>query len=179
MMRFRFFLARFKQNRQPGDVVFSALFLLFAVFLLLQIETQITWLNNVRLFAQPGFWSIASVVGMSFFALLYFIGSVLSCREHRNFGEVAVWIKSFEYALWFLVYVWMVPVAGYLPSTLLFVGLLALRTGYRDRVTFMAAGAAGFAIVVIFKAFLGVKIPGGALYSHLPDAMRGFMNLYL
>ena len=35
-----------------------------------------------------------------------------------------------------------------------------------------------FAIVVIFKAFLQVKIPGGGIYEALPSALRSFMLTY-
>jgi len=178
-MKLGSFLKKFSQSRHSGDIVFATSFLVFSIFLLTQIETQIKWVENVKLNAQPGFWSIIGLVGMSAFALLYFIGSVLSYREHRNFEEVIVWIKSCEYALWFLVYVWVVTIVGYLPSTMIFVGLLTLRTGYREIQFYVMAGAVSIAVVVIFKSFLAVKIPGGALYNYLPESIRSFMHLYL
>jgi hypothetical protein len=33
------------------------------------------------------------------------------------------------------------------------------------------------AVVVVFKSFLSVKIPGGAIYEYLPDALRSFFIL--
>lgn len=178
-MKFGSILKIFKRNRHPGDIVFATSFVVFSFFLLSQIETQIKWVKNVQLYAQPGFWSAVGLIGMSVFASLYFVGSVLSYREHRNFQEVIVWIKSVEYALWFLAYVWLVPIVGYLPSTLIFVGLLTLRTGYRETWVYIMAGAVSIAIVVVFKSFLAVKFPGGALYDYLPESIRSFMHLYL
>jgi hypothetical protein len=32
-------------------------------------------------------------------------------------------------------------------------------------------------IVLVFKTFLEVKIPGGAIYEYLPDTLRTFMIL--
>jgi hypothetical protein len=37
----------------------------------------------------------------------------------------------------------------------------------------------GAAIVLFFKAFLQVKIPGAALYEYLPVGIRTFFILYL
>jgi hypothetical protein len=39
------------------------------------------------------------------------------------------------------------------------------------------AACIGFSIVVIFKSFLEVKIPGGAIYELLPNALRSFFIL--
>ncbi len=39
------------------------------------------------------------------------------------------------------------------------------------------AACIGFSIVVIFKSFLEVKIPGGAIYELFPNAMRSFFIL--
>jgi hypothetical protein len=35
----------------------------------------------------------------------------------------------------------------------------------------------GLFIVLIFKTFLEVKIPGGAIYEFLPNTLRSFMIL--
>ena len=78
-----------------------------------------------------------------------------------------------------MVYVWAVPIIGYLLATLLFAMLLSLRMGYRGVMQIGGAAAVGIAIVVVFKSFLGVKIPGGAIYEYLPDALRNFMIVYL
>ena len=89
--------------------------------------------------------------------------------------EGASWLLAFEYFAWFMLYVYATPVIGYLAATVLFLVALTFRVGYRDRRMTIAAVATGFAIVLIFKSFLGVKIPGGAVYESLPDTLRSFM----
>ena len=93
--------------------------------------------------------------------------------------ELMHWLAAVEYAVWFLVYVWLVPYLGYLGSTLLFCGLLTWRVGYRSRSILSAALLVGVAIVIVFKSFLSVKIPGGIIYDWLPSAVRNFFILYL
>ena len=39
--------------------------------------------------------------------------------------------------------------------------------------------AFGLVVVLLFKAFLQVKIPGSALYEVLPGGLRNFFILYL
>jgi len=39
------------------------------------------------------------------------------------------------------------------------------------------AAGIGFCIVVIFKSFLEVKIPGGVIYEFLPNVLRNFFIL--
>ena len=89
--------------------------------------------------------------------------------------EGASWLRAFEYFGWFMLYVYATPFIGYLAATVLFMVALTWRAGYRDRRLTLAAVAAAFAIVLIFKSFLGVKIPGGAVYEFLPDSVRSFM----
>ena len=74
-----------------------------------------------------------------------------------------------------MVYVFAVPQIGYLLATVIFVTLMALRVGYRGPRMLGIAAATGLGIVLIFKTALSVKIPGGAVYEHLPDALRNFM----
>ena len=78
-----------------------------------------------------------------------------------------------------MAYVFVVPVAGYLPVTLAFCAALTWRIGYRDWRIIVAAMATGAATVILFKAFLSVRIPGGAVYEYLPAALRNFMILYM
>ncbi len=82
-----------------------------------------------------------------------------------------------EWAAWFLVYVWLVPIIGYLPMTLIFAPVLTWRMGYRTRLVLWSSVAFGFLVVVVFKSLLQVKIPGGALYEILPGALRNFFIL--
>lgn len=108
-----------------------------------------------------------------------------SWRKRTRHSQIAItlevlhWSKAVEYILWFMAYVWLVPLVGYLPVTLMFCFALTCRLGYRDKRMIVAALLIAIAIVVIFKSFLAVKIPGGALYEYLPVAIRNFMILYL
>ncbi len=168
----------FHRYRRPGDLVFATFFLLLSVILLSQIGEQVAWPKGGKLVAKPGFWPALSLGGMSFFALLHFIGAVVSPRLDGRWAEVAFWLRALEYSGWFMVYVWIVPRLGYLPTTMLFLPLLTLRAGYRKPSHFLGAAVVGVGIVVAFKSLLSVRIPGGAVYEHLPDGIRSFMLLY-
>ncbi len=166
-------------GRRPGDVVFAAFFLVVSLLLLSQLGNETKWVQGTRGFAQPAFWPAVGLVGMSLFACLHFLGTVLPSGGKGHVRETVFWFRSLEYAIWFMAYVWIVPLIGYLPATLFFVVCLALRNGYRDPPMLLKAAGMGVVIVVVFKGLLSVKIPGGQLYEHLPDGMRNFMLLYL
>lgn len=167
------------RERRPGDLVFAVFFLLLALLLLSQLGEETKWVKRTRFFAQPAFWPSVSLAGMALFAILHFLGSLLSPKMPGRTPELLLWLRSIEYAAWFLAYVWAVPKLGYLGATLLFALALTWRVGYRDKRMFLAAAAMGASIVVIFKAFLQVRIPAGQWYEHLPDGIRNFMLLYL
>lgn len=169
----------FLRDRRPGDLVFAVLFLLIAIFLLSQLGEETKWVKRTKFFAQPAFWPTVSLAGMAFFAALHYLGSVLSPKLAGRMPEVMLWLRSIEYAGWFLVYVWVVPKIGYLGATLLFTLVLTYRVGYREKRMFFAAAATGVVIVVLFKSFLQVKIPSGQVYEYLPAGIRNFMLLYL
>lgn len=168
----------FKRYRRPGDLVFAVIFMMFALFLLINLDGQTTWVKRTKLVAQPAFWPMVSVWLMALFAALHLLGSVVSPRIPGRLAEVAFWLKSLEYVGWFLIYVICVPYAGYLIATIVFTVLLAIRLGYRTPKSMGAAAAAGFLIVVLFKSFLQVKVPGGKIYEVLPEGLRAFMLTY-
>ena len=91
--------------------------------------------------------------------------------------EFKIWLSVFEWAAWFLAYVVLVPVLGYLPMTLLFAPLLTWRIGYRSRLMFWISIGFSLCVVLVFKSFLQVKIPGAAIYEYLPSALRSFFIL--
>ena len=91
--------------------------------------------------------------------------------------EAKVWASVVEWAGWFLAYVLLVPIIGYLPVTVAFTLLLTWRVGYRDRIMMISAVLFAIAVVLVFKSFLQVKIPGSALYEYLPGALRSFFIL--
>ncbi|MBZ0127893.1 MAG: tripartite tricarboxylate transporter TctB family protein [Rhodobacteraceae bacterium] len=162
---------------QSGDLVFAAIFLVFSVFLLSQLPNQVLWLKKVKLVAQPGFWPAASLIGMVGFGLAHFLSRLRLSDFRREGSEMAVWAKSLEFAVWFMAYVVVVPVVGYLGATLVFSLLLTWRMGYRRPRMLLASIGTGFATVLFFKTMLSVKIPGGMVYEYLPNAWRSFMIL--
>ncbi|MGI9482899.1 MAG: tripartite tricarboxylate transporter TctB family protein [Hyphomicrobiales bacterium] len=179
MARLKTLQQLFQRYRRPGDIVFAVVFLLFAIFLLTQLGTETKWAKRTKLFAQPAFWPTLSLWLMAGFAALHCLSSALSPRIDGRWREVWFWVRSVEYALWFMVYVLIVPYIGYLPATLLFTVLLTIRCGYKDLRFIGLAAAIGFATVIVFKSFLQVKIPGGAVYEYLPDGIRTFALIYL
>lgn len=169
----------FKRYRRPGDVVFAVLFLGFSVFLLTQLGEQTKAVKRTKWFAQPNLWPMISLWAMVIFGFLHWLSSAMSPRLLGRWTEVGFWVRSFEYIAYFLVYVMLVPILGYLPSTVLFAVFLALRTGFRDARTVGIAALFGVFVTVIFRGFLQVKIPAGAVYEYLPDSVRAFALTYL
>ena len=181
--------------QKPGALLFMLVFLALSALLLSQLGEQTKFSSKGKLFAQPAFWPAVGVIGMVVFSALHIL-----TRWRDGFAgtlvETLTWARALEFALWFTIYCgvfltvehWAlqplkylsflsVPMLGYLPSTLIFTVLLALRMGYRKPRTLIAAAGAGFAIVLVFKTFLSVKIPGGAVYEYLPAAIRNFLIL--
>lgn len=97
--------------------------------------------------------------------------------SHDDGREARIWIGAVEWTGWFMAYVLAVPWAGYLPVTLVFAPALTWRMGYRSRFMLGISVLFAIAVVVLFKTFLQVKIPGGALYEYLPASLRNFMIL--
>lgn len=168
----------FKRYRRPGDLVFALIFLAFSLFLWINLDAQTTWVKRTKTVAQPAFWPTVSVYLMLGFSALHLIGSLVSPRIPGRLKEVTFWVRSLEFSAWFLAYVKLVPVIGYLPATILFMLTLSFRLGYRGVRELGGAAAVGVLIVVVFKTFLQVKIPGGQIYEYLPDALRAYMLTY-
>ncbi|MAM61346.1 tripartite tricarboxylate transporter TctB family protein [Maritimibacter sp. UBA3975] len=170
----------FRRYRRPGDFFIALLSLLFALFLLINLPTQAPWLENVKTFAQPAFWPGVAVIGMVVFSALHLFGAIVSERIPGRMAEVVEWIKALEFAAWFMAYVWLVPLLGYLPSTLVFTVLLTLRLGYRGWRWILGAAVFGTFVVLVFKGFLQVRIPAGEVYDYLPSGpFRTFVMTYL
>lgn len=178
MSRARTLQALFRLYRRPGDIVFAWAALLVSVFLLTQIVDQTTWRPGSRLFAQPRFWPAVSVGGMALFAAFHLIGSALSERIPGRWSEVGLWLRSLEYAAWFIAYALVVPHVGYLLSTVAFAVALAVRAGYRSALTLLSSAVAAVVIAVLFKTLLRVNLPSGRLYDGLPDGLRQIMLTY-
>ena len=168
----------FQRTRRPGDLVFAVFFLVISLLLLSQLTSETKWFKGTKLFTQPAFWPGLSVIGMCVFALGHCFGSLVSNPKPGRAKEVMLWVRSVEFAAWFMVYVFLVPILGYLSVTLVFVVALVYRVGYRKANMYWSALAVGAAVVVVFKAFLQVKIPGSQIYEGLPDGLRNIMLLY-
>ncbi|MCA8868984.1 MAG: tripartite tricarboxylate transporter TctB family protein [Rhodobacteraceae bacterium] len=162
---------------QSGDLVFAAIFLIFSVILLSLLPDQVRWLKKTGITAQPGFWPAASLIGMVGFGALHFLTRIRLSDFRREFSEMAIWARSLEFAIWFMIYVVVVPLIGYLVATLVFSLMLTWRMGYRRPQVLLASMGTGFATVLLFKTLLSVKIPGGMVYEYLPDGLRSFMIL--
>lgn len=163
--------------------MFAGLCLLFSLFLLWNMTEQTVWTSGNAWSGQPGLWPRLAVIGMTLFSALYLFHSLRDAgRDARLAGlgeEVLRWVFSLEYAAWFMAYVFLTPFIGYLASSVLFTIALTLRVGYRSRQALVSAAVVGIATVLLFKSFLQVKIPGGAVYQSLPDGLRNLFILYL
>ncbi|UWQ79882.1 tripartite tricarboxylate transporter TctB family protein [Leisingera sp. S132] len=179
MTRIKYFQELFQRYRRPGDLVFAVMFLLFALFLLSQLGEQTKWVKRTKWFGQPSLWPSVAVWGMVVFGAFHLLGSMVSPRISGRLKEVVFWLRSLEYVLYFLAYVAIVPLFGYLPSTILFALFLTLRAGFRRPLHLALATLFATCVALIFRGFLQVKIPAGEIYQHLPEALRAFAMTYL
>ncbi len=165
------------KNIKSGDFLFAVLFFLISAVLISQFPDQIKWFKKTKLTSQPALWSAIGLIGMTVFGLIHLFLNLRIQNLKPELDEGILWIKSIEYACWFLLYVILVPNIGYLIATILVAPCLTYRIGYRDKKMIIYSIMTGLSIVLIFKTFLEVKIPGGAIYEFLPNAMRTFMIL--
>jgi len=173
--------------RQRGDTMFALFMCVLSLGLLSQIGSQTKWIEGVKFIVQPRFWPGLSLAGMLLFSGGYLIQSLADVRRGDGTSlndriwqprELLDWLRTLEYAAYFLVYVMIVPRLGYLPATLVFCLLVTLRAGYRSPKFIIWSLVGGFIIVVVFKTLLKVKLPAGRLYDYLPEAVGGFLIRY-
>lgn len=179
MSKIKVFQDLFQRYRRPGDQVFAVAFLLFALFLLSQLGAQTDTVKRTKWFGQPSLWPSIAVWGMVVFGGFHALSVVVSPRLPGRWKEVVFWLRSLEYVLYFLVYVVLVPLSGYLPTTLAFTLFLALRAGFRSWQALGLSVFFGLCVALIFRGFLQVKIPAGRVYEYLPDTIRAFALTYL
>lgn len=170
-----------KPPHHRAEVVFAITSFAVAVFLATQWSSQTVWTEGQPWSRQPGLWPLIAIAGMLGFGALELIACLW--RNLKRGGgdvveEVLYWIAATEYLLWYMAYVLATPWLGYLPTTVIFATLLALRLGYRGTMLLWAP-VSGALIVILFKSFLQVRIPGGAIYEAFPQAIRNFLVLYL
>lgn len=161
-----------------GDLLFAIFFLICTLFLVSQIPWQVQWFSGTKLFAQPAFWPVVSLTGMTVFGLFHMATRFRKDDLRREWLELGYWVLSVEYVIWFMAYVHAVPFAGYLLSTIIFAPLLSYRREYRSAKMLLASAGMGLVTVLFFKSFLSVKIPGGLIYEYLPNGLRTFMIVY-
>jgi len=93
--------------------------------------------------------------------------------------ELAKYAAALEFVLYFIGYVLLVPVLGYLISTLITGTYLTWRLGYRSITWLLRGLLCSFITVVVFRTFLQIKTPVSIwLYDQLPTAIRAFMLTY-
>ncbi|MCP4319434.1 MAG: tripartite tricarboxylate transporter TctB family protein [Hyphomicrobiales bacterium] len=167
-------------ERLGGDRYFAIAIVVLSGGLLALIGDQTQWKAGSALLKQPSFWPGISLAGMTLCAVLYFLQSLRAERYATwDRREAVIWLRCLEFPIWFMAYVFVVPLVGYLPTTVIFCPLLARRMGYKSPRVLLSAALMGAVIVILFKGFLQVRVPGGALYEYLPAALRNFMILYL
>ncbi|MCH2164422.1 MAG: tripartite tricarboxylate transporter TctB family protein [Marinovum sp.] len=93
--------------------------------------------------------------------------------------ELTKYAAALEYVVYFIAYTLLVPILGYLVSTVLLGTFLTWRLGYRTA-RWMAIGfASSIAVVIVFRTFLQIKTPVSIwLYDQLPTTTRAFMLTY-
>ncbi len=167
------------RTRIAGQAVFVIAALAGTVLLLSQITRQTVWVEGAGFAAQPRFWpGVALVVMTGGFGLhLWRMRRRRPSRADRT--EVLRWAAPLEYVVWFMGFVFAVPLVGFLPMAVTFAVALSWRLGYRDRAMLILAAVFAVAVVVLFKGLLGVRIPGAVLYELLPAGPRGFFLQYL
>ena len=162
-----------------GQLLFALILLVVSAFLASMLWDQTVWKKGKDLFSQARFWPAVGVFGMVVFTALHVWMMPRRRLTRSDKSEVRIWGSVFEWVGWFLAYVWLVPILGYLPMTLAFAPALTWRMGYRTPKMLWLSVAIGAVIVIIFKALLSVKIPGAMIYEYLPGGLRTFFILYL
>ena len=157
-----------------GQLLFAIVFVVAAMLLLSQLGDQTIWAKRTKFFAQPRFWPAVSIAGMVLFGGLHLWKLPRRKFIRSDYIEWKTWFFAIEWVLWFLAYVILVPVVGYLPVTVIFMPILVWRMGYRSKNMIWISVTFGVFVVILFKAFLDVKIPGGAMYEYLPGSLRSF-----
>ncbi len=178
------------KTRIPGQALFVIGSLVLSLSLLSQLWSETPWIEprgeeeawgqRVKdLVSQPRFWPAIGLGLMVFGFAVHWLRMRRRRPNRADAVEARLWLGPIEYAAWFMAYVFVTPVLGFLPTTLLFAPALTWRCGYRARRFMLGALGVGAASVVVFKSLLGVNIPGGEIYQFLPGGLRNFFITYL
>ncbi|KNG95064.1 hypothetical protein ATO11_05830 [Pseudaestuariivita atlantica] len=203
-------LMAFKRGR--GDLVFSALALMVALFFLMTFFTETGW--DKRKLPGDGwtYWArqfglidgegrlarlgrilkqgwVAPMICLAILVPAAVLNLRDSWRVHRwrvRFRqptslryEGEMWLRALEFVGWFIAYTLLVPVLGYLVSTLLLGTLLPWRLDYRGPRWMGICLAASFTIVLVFRTGLQIRTPVNIwLYDQLPQQAAAFMKTW-
>ena len=167
-----------RRSRRPGELSFALLFLAFTLFLWWHLGVEARWLRRLQWFQQPALWPAIAIWGMLGFGLAYLAEVLLARPSERERLELLTWLRSLEFVGWYMAYAWSVWWLGYLPATVLAMVLLVWRLGIASRVTMLAAVGFAVGVVLVFKSFFRVGIPGGQLYALFPPEIRLFLSVW-
>lgn len=93
--------------------------------------------------------------------------------------ELEKYLAALEYVAYFILYTVIVPIFGYLLSTIFLGTFLTWRLGYRTHRWLFTGFLSSLMIVFVFRSFLQIKTPVNIwLYDFFPVATRGFMLTY-
>ena len=173
-----------RSQYHAGDLAFAIILVVISGFLMLSIPEETKWFNGLALLKQPRFWPSMAIAGLLFFSCAYAIAVWRRVKREQaavreEFDEMLEWLRPLEYVGYFLAYVFLVPVLGYLFATVTFFVLMNLRVGYRSKKMYAIAVFIAVLVVVIFKSTLQVKIAAGMWYEMLPRELANFFILYL
>ena len=84
-----------------------------------------------------------------------------------------------EFAVYFVLYVWLIDKLGYLLSSFLFAQVGCWRLGLRGWRTVAFCLLLTFVLIGAFRFGLGIWFPGAAIYEYLPAGLRNFALQYL
>jgi hypothetical protein len=167
-----------RRTRRPGELTFALLFLAFALFLWSHLGEQARWLRRLQWFQQPALWPAIGIWGMLGFGLAYLAQVLFARPSEKERTEVFAWLRALEFVGWYMAYAWSVGWLGYLPATVLAMVLLVWRLGIATRTSLIAAVAFAIGVVLLFKSFFRVGIPGGRLYALFPPETRLFLSIW-
>ena len=171
-----------------GPVVLAAGFFVFGVVLLALTTWQTKPAPPGKLWStEPALAPVVSLVILAIPAGLLLAAGLRALLHGRHPGlqlvptpdqlrETAVLL---EFAIYFVLYVWLVDKLGYLLSSFLFAQVGCWRLGLRGWRTVGFCLLLTLALVGAFRFGLRIWFPGAAIYEYLPAGLRNFALQYL
>ncbi len=183
----------FEFKRKHGDFPFSLFMLALVLFLFWQFGTESGW--NERDLPQKRVGKILKQPWIGpFICMCLLVPAALFnawsswrttrrnmqlLRPNRTGFELGQWLRSFEYIAYFIAYTALMPIFGYLLSTVTFAVYLTWRLGYRSWRWIGIGLASALTVVIVFRTILQIKTPVNIwLYDQFPPAMETFMKIY-